>query len=246
MTIYIYDAIRTMQRIATAVAKGRDKFAVGFIRYDKAEVFVAKLQARYGSNPSPSAARAQRRAALAGSTLILLPRPERMGFDWWLLVGPGTGPVTTQERLQDARSREQRVHLGLFELARLPAPNGERRVQWTWRLPAKAYAELEIHAVALATHTSVRQAQALVDRMTAWPGWRGVAEQRREIWRGMRKARALAGRDDALSFPVATPWPTRMRLRGKGTPLAVAVESMRVAATRPSELGLAAGGEIIS
>lgn len=225
--MYLYDSVRTMQRIATAVAKGRDKVVAGFVRYDKAEAFVAKLEARYGANAPPSAARAQRRAALAGSTLILLARPERMGFDWWLLVGPGKGPITTEERLLDARSRDHRLRFGAFELARLPARNRERRVQWTWRLPARDFAELKAHAAALATHASEQQAQALVERLAGWPGWRGLAEQRREIWRVMRDARERIGRRDALGFPNYTPWPTRLSLKGEGTPLAVAVERMR-------------------
>lgn len=227
MTMYVYDGLRTMQRLATAVAKGRDKVVAGFVRYDKAEGLVAKLEARYGSNAPPSAARAQRRAGLARSTLILFARLDRMGFEWWLLVGPGDGPVTTDERLQDARSRDQRLRFGDFELARLPARNGERAVQWTWRLPARDFAELKAHAAALATHSSAQQAQALVERMASWPGWRGLAEQRREIWRVMRDARERIGRREDLIFPNHTPWPTRLSLRGKGTPLAVAVERMR-------------------
>lgn len=225
--MYLYDSVRTMQRLATAVAKGRDRVVAGFVRYDKAEAFVAKLEARYGSNAPPSAARAQRRAGQAGSTLILVARPDRMGCQWWLLVGPGDGLVTTEERLQDARSRECRLRFGDFELARLPARNRERRVQWTWRLPARDFEELKAHAAALATHAGTQQAQALIERLATWPGWRGLAEQRREIWRVMREVRERSGRDDALTFPHYTPWPTRLRLKGAGTPLAVVVERMR-------------------
>lgn len=227
MTLYVHDTIRTMQSLATAVAKGRDRAVAGFVRYDRADALAAKFEERYGANARPSAARARRRAGLAGSSLLMLARPERMGFDWWLLVGAGVGPVTEREKLQDVKSREGRLRLGQFELVRLPARNGERATQWTWRLPLKDFQELQGHAVALATHFSARQAQQLIEAMTSWPGWRGIAEQRREIWGAMRLARNRIGRTEALEFPDFTPWPTRLKLVGLGAPLALAVERMR-------------------
>ena len=227
MTLYVYDTIRSMQSLATAVAKGRDRVVAGFVRYDRAEGLAAKFEERYGTNAPASAARAQRRAGLAGSSLLMLARPERLGFEWWLLVGPGVGPVTEQERLQDARSREGRLRLGQFELVRLPARNGERATQWTWRLPLRDFHELQSHAIALATHISARQAQQLIDTMTTWPGWRGIAEQRREVWAAMRSTRIRTGRAEVLDFPAHTPWPARLQLHGRGMPLAHAVERMR-------------------
>lgn len=229
MTLYIHDTIRTMQSLATAVAKGRDRVVTGFVRYDRAEALAGKFEQRYGSNAGPSAARAQRRAGLAGSSLFMLARPEQLGFDWWLLVGPGVGLVTEQEQLQDARSREGRLRLGQFELVRMPARNGERTTQWTWRMPLKEFQEFQAHAAAVATHSSVRQAQQMIASMVTWPGWRGIAEQRREVWAAMRSARSRAGRTDALEFPAFTPWPTRLTLQGRGVSLTVAVERMRLA-----------------
>ncbi len=229
MTLYIHDTIRTMQSLSAAVAKGRDRTVAGFVRYDRAEALAAKFEQRYGANARPSAARAQRRAGLAGSSLVMLARPEQLGFDWWLLVGPGVGPVTEQEQLLDARSREGRLQLGQFELVRLPARNGERTTQWTWRVPLKEFHELQAHAAAIATHSSARQAQQLIANMVTWPGWRGIAEQRREIWRAMRSARTRAGRTEPLEFPTYTPWPTRLALHGRGISLELAVERMRLA-----------------
>ena len=226
MTLYVYDSIRTMQLLATAVAKGRDRAVAGFVPCGKAEALASKFEDRYGSNASPSAARAQRRAETAGSSLFMLARPERIGFDWWLLVGPGAGPAAEMEQLQDARSREGRLRLGKFELVRLPARNGERVTQWTWRLPLQDFHGFREHAVAIATHQSARQAQQLIATMAAWPGWRGIAEQRRQIWTAMRLARDRAQRTAALDFPDFTPWPTRLKLFGRGAPLALAVARM--------------------
>lgn len=229
MTLYIHDTIRTMQSLSAAVAKGRDRTVAGFVRYDRAEALAAKFEQRYGANALPSAARAQRRAGLAGSSLVMLARPEQLDFAWWLLVGPGVGPVTEQERLQDARSREGRLRLGQFELVRMPARNGERTTQWTWRMPPRDFQEFQAHAAAVATHASARQAQQLIATTVTWPGWRGIAEQRRQIWAAMRSARSRAGRTDALEFPAFTPWPTRLTLQGRGVSLAVAVERMHLA-----------------
>ena len=237
MTLYIHDTIRTMQSLSTAAAKGRDRVVAGFVRFDRAEALAGKFETRYGTNARPSAARAQRRAGLAGSSLFMLARPEQLCFDWWLLVGSGVGPVTEQEQLQEARSREGRLRLGQFELVRLPARNGARATQWTWRMPLKEFQELLAHAAAIATHSSCRQAQQLIAHMATWPGWRGIAEQRREVWAAMRDARTRAGRTEGLEFPEFTPWPTRLKLVGKGVPLALAVARMRAKTGVSAEQG---------
>ena len=225
--LHVYDRIRTMQIIATAVARGRSRHVSGHVRMDKVEALVAKLMDRYGANADPSRQRAQLRAGEARSTLILLANPAELQFAWWLLVTDGGGAVAEQEKLADAKQRDNRIYVAGFELVRMPAKNREDRTRWTWRLPSRRYEELMAHATALATHTAKDQAQALVDGMKAWPGFRGVSEQRREILRAMVAARSDAGRESILSIPASTPWPGRLELRGHGTPLAIAVERMR-------------------
>lgn len=225
--IQVYDRIRTMQLIATAVARGRIHYVSGHVRMDKAEALAGKLMEKYGANADPSRQRAQLRAQNARSTLILLANPAELHFAWWLLVTDGGGPVVEQETLADARQRDTRIHVADFELTRMPAKNREDKARWTWRLPSRRYEELLSHATDLATHTTKDQAQALVETMKTWPGFRGVAEQRREIWRAMVAAREHAGREAALEIPAVTPWPGRLEMRGHGTPLAIAVERMR-------------------
>ncbi len=224
---HVYDRIRTMQLIATAVARGRIHYVSGHVRMEKAESLAAKLMTKYGANADPSRQRAQLRAGQARSTLIMLANPAELQFAWWLLVTDGGGDVTEQEMLVDATRRDTKIRVADFELTRMPAKNREDKARWTWRLPVSRHHELSDHAAALATHPANDQAQALVETMKAWPGFRGIAEQRREIWRAMLAARAHAGREAALEIPVLTPWPGRLEMRGHGTPLAIAVERMR-------------------
>lgn len=225
--LHIYDRIRTMQMIATAVARGRIHHVSGHVHMDKAETLATKLMEKYGANADPSRQRAQLRAGQARSTLVLLASPAELQFAWWLLVTDGAGAVANQEKLADARRRDTRIDVAGFELVRMPAKNGEDKARWTWRLPSRRYEELMAHATALATHTAKDQAQALVEVMKAWPGFRGVSVQRREIWRAMAAARQRAGQESLLEIPSATPWPGRLEMRGHGTPLAIAVERMR-------------------
>ena len=128
-----------------------------------------------------------------------------------------------------ACGEQRRLRLSQFELVRLPARNGERTTQWTWRMPLKGFHEFQAHAVAIATHSSAHQAQQLIASTVTWPGWRGIAEQRREVWTAMRSARNRARRTEALEVPTYTPWPTRLKLHGQGVSLGIAVERMRLA-----------------
>ena len=225
--LYIHDRIRTMQIIATAVARGRSRYVCGTVGMDKAAGLVAKFESKYGTNAEPSSARAQQRAGEARSTLVMLARPSALAYDWWLLVGEGSGPVVEQELLVDATKRDGRVRLDGFELVRMPAANREARARWTWRLPPQDFEELMAHAQAVASHISPGQAQALIGRMASWPGYHGLAEQRRAIWRAMVAARERARREIPLEIPRRTPWPGRLEMRGHGRPLAVATQHMR-------------------
>ncbi len=224
----IFDTIRTMQVIQTSVSRGFTRYIGGTVRYNRALSLAQKFESRYGANSADYQSLVQRRHGIARCRLVMLPRMSELSFTWWLLVSAdGAGPVVDLEHLVDAKARDHRIQLGSFELARLPAANRESRARWTWRLPAADFGDRLRYGQVIATHHSPAQAQAMVDHMATWPGYRGIAQQRREIWSAMSAARRDARRTDPLSIPSNTPWPRRLELVGHGTTLTVAVERMR-------------------
>ena len=228
MLIQTYDTIRTMQLIQLAVARGSQRWTGGVVRYDRAERLAAKFIDLYGINPDRAHDMRLRRAGSARARLVFLPDPAQLSFAWWLLVSEGAGPVVVREQLRDATDRRNRIMLRDWELLRAPKRQTREAVAWTWRLPEREFQARLALACAVATHESARQAQALIAEMRAWPGFHGIAQQRREIQEAMVGARRNAGRSDALALPPHPPWPRLLEMRGHGTPLAVAVERMRM------------------
>jgi hypothetical protein len=226
----LYDLIRTMQILQTAVARGFHRWTGGFVRFDRAEAFAEKLQAIYHANPSGPVDLRLRRQGVARVKLVMCAVPAHLGFRWWLLASEGTGLVTTRETLHDALDRDHRIALGDFELVRLPRG---ARPAWTWRLPPAHFETLMAYAEAVATHRGPELAQAVIADMRRWPGFAGLRAQRKAIWLAMAAARSRAGRDDALAFPLHQPWPRRLGLQGHATALAVAVERMRTTVNTP-------------
>jgi hypothetical protein len=227
MLIQTYDIIRTMQLIQLAAARGFQRWTGGVVRYDRAEKLAAKFTDIYGANPDRAQDMRLRRAGSARARLVFLPDPAQLSFAWWLLVSEGAGPVVAREELRDATDRRSRITLRDWELLRAPKRQTRESVAWTWRLPEKEFQARLALACAIATHESAKQAQALIAEMRSWPGFHGIAQQRREIQEAMVGARRKVGRSDALALPAHPPWPQLLEMRGHGTPLAVAVERMR-------------------
>lgn len=233
MHVQTYDTIRTMQAIQLAVSRGFDRWTGGSVRYDRVEGLVAKFEKLYSVNPTRAQDMRLRRAGHARSRLVLLAQAQALSFSWWLLVSAGSGPVTKLEKLLDGTDRRQRITLRDWELLRVPKRQAREAPSWTWRLPEKMFRDCLAHACAVATHDSPHQAQALIATLTEWPGFHGISQQRREIQEAMVKARHGAGRRDALALPPHQPWPRLLEMRGRGVPLAISVERMRLAIASP-------------
>lgn len=231
MLIQTYDTIRTMQLIQLAVARGFARWTGGVVRYDRAEKLAAKFIDLYGVNPDRAHDMRLRRAGSARARLVFLPDPAQLSFAWWLLASEGAGPVVEREQLRDATDRRNRIMLRDWELLRSPKRHSHESVAWTWRLPEKPFQARLALACAVATHEGAKQAQTLIDAMRSWPGFHGIAQQRRQIQEAMGGARRKAVRSDALALPAHPPWRRLLEMRGHGTPLAVAVERMRASVT---------------
>ena len=194
----ITDTIRSMQKITLLVARKFNRWTGGTIPFNKAEKLIAKLDRQYGILASEEHQRTLREKGLARCRLI-------MGFDgaidnqrlWWIMLvsDTGTGSVVEQEELHLATDKRNRIKVMGYELVHYPKPrfpgaeDSRNGPTWTWRVPADHWKEHREHLIALARHQSVRQAQKAVDDEYKRPGFRGLREQRMELFRAMEKAR---------------------------------------------------------
>lgn len=227
----IYDQVRTMQCMQTAVARGFTRWAAGFVRFDRALALAEKFATLYHANPTPPIDMRLRRQGVARTKLFMAPAPQQLGFRWWLLISSGTGPVTVREVLRDATERDSRICVADFELVRIPRAGG---AAWTWRIPIDEFETRLAYASAIAMHVDPTMAQSYVEHMRTWPGFSAIRTQRSAIWSAMTSARVRAGRVDALRIPTLQPWPRRLALQGHGTPLAILVERMRQSVAAPT------------
>lgn len=230
--MFIFDQIRSMQIVQTAVARGFQRWTSGFVRFDRAEALAQKFRTLYSANPDGPLDLRLRRQGLARVKLLMVADPARLGFHWWLLVSDGEGQITTRETLRHATEREHRNTVAGFELVRLQRAG---KVSWTWRVPLDEFETRRAYATAVATHVDPAMAHSYVELMRNWPGFSGIRAQRAEVWAAMVASRQRAGRADALQIPTLQPWPRRLALKGHGISLAVAVERMRQSINAPGE-----------
>ncbi len=128
-------------------------------------------------------------------------------LQWVMVVSDkGGGPVAELERLLDARDKHHRIRVGWPELVRMPRMGRGMAPSWTWRAPPQEWAAHVKHAVALARHSDPAQAQRLIHRELQRAGFRGIRQQRRELFRAMALARGC--RQPPLVFPARSPWVT--------------------------------------
>lgn len=194
----ITDTSRSLQKITRLVSRDFNRWTGGTIQLHKAEKLVAKLDQKYEVLASEERHRTLRKKGLARCRLI-------MGFDgaienqrlWWIMLVSdiGTGPVVEQEELHVATEKRHRIEVMGYELVRYPKPRfpdaeeASNGSTWTWKVPADRWRERRDHLIALARHQSVRQAQQAVENEYKRPGFRGLREQRLELFRAMKKAR---------------------------------------------------------
>lgn len=195
----ITDTSRSMQKIAQLVARKFDRWTGGTIPFHKAEKLVAKLDQQYEVMASEERHRSLRKNGLARCRLV-------MGIDgaienqrlWWIMLvsETGTGPVVEREKPHAVTDKRHRIEVMGYELVHYPKPrfpgaeDSRNGPTWTWRIPADRWREHRDHLIALARHQPVRQAQKAVDTEYKRPGFRGLREQRQELFWAMEKARA--------------------------------------------------------
>lgn len=218
----IADTARSLQRITLLVSRGMTRWTGGDIPFDKAERLVRKLHQKYEVQANEARQRTQRKKGLARCRLV-------MGFDgpvenkrlWWVMLvsGDGDGPVVEQERLHSVTDKRHRIEVMGYELVRYPKPRveGSRSTPtgptWTWRVPAARWREHREHLIALSRHQSARQAQMAVDAELKRPGFRGLREQRWELFKAMEKARAnlVANGAESIQFTHRIPYLRMLR-----------------------------------
>ncbi len=111
------------------------------------------------------------------------PLPQETKVAWLLLVSPGDGAVTAEEKLASLLETPRLVWLG-YELIRLPKRG---QASWTWRRTKQEMAELyDLLAEQLNRRQTSAVAQTLL-RISRQPGFSGVRQQ---SWQLLQFARS--------------------------------------------------------
>lgn len=235
----VTDTSRSLQRIALLVSRKFNRWTGGTIPLHKAEKLIAKLDRQYGVLASEERHRTLRKKGLARCRLI-------MGIDgaienqrlWWIMLvsDTGTGAVVEQEELHCATEKRHRIEVMGYELVRYPKPRfpdaeeASNGPTWTWKVPADRWKEHREHLIALARHQSVRQAQKAVDDEYKRPGFRGLREQRMELFRAMEKARASLVANGAEPIVFRTYLP-HLRILKQGDEFGLTIRELMQSAT---------------
>lgn len=232
----ITDTARSMQHIINLVSRGMTRWTGGTIPFEKAEHLVAKLDKKYEVLANQERHRTLRKNKRARCRLV-------MGIDgavenkrlWWVLLvtKDGVGAVTEQETLWDVTDKRHRIEVMGYELVRYPKPRerdskeGQDKTTWTWRVPAVRWREHREHLIALARHKSPRQAQKAVYAEMKRPGFRGLREQRLELFHAMRGARVgiVANGAESILFPEKIPY---LRMQRQGREESISIQDLHL------------------
>lgn len=210
----VHSTLHAMRQIVNLVPRSFHRFIAGTVPLDRTLRMVTKFMMIYGIAEPRALERRRRRRHEANARLVLCPdgRLEDGRIRWVMLVSDrGGGLITEREHLLDARDKRHRIRVGWYELVRAPRPGA--MPSWTWRVPPREWAAHVEHAVVLAHYASPEQAQQLIDHEMRRPGFRGIRQQRRQLFRAMALARGR--RQPPLVFPTRpSPWVGMLRSNG--------------------------------
>lgn len=194
-----------LQRTADYVRTGHVHWTAGIVPLDRVHRLVRKFTRLYSVGLDRNRRfRAKRRGEANAALLLVWTSTARTHIQWVLLVTPGDHPAHELERLQDAGTREGRVHLFDYELVHLakrrsvrrrypssapdsgrPTPAGEwtpsdpaqGRLVHTWRMRLDVYETLRERALVAARGRNAGEVRALLQELYHTPGFFGVRQQ---------------------------------------------------------------------
>lgn len=194
-----------LQRTADYVRTGHIHWTAGVVPVDRVHRLVRKFTRLYAVGLDRNRRfRAKRRGEANATLLLVWMSTVQTHIQWVLLVTPGDHPAHELERLEDAGTREGRVHLFDYELVHLtkrrsvrrrypgsvsdtdhPTPAGERttsdpgqgRLVHTWRMRLDVYETLRERALAAARGRNAGEVRALLQELYHVPGFYGVRQQ---------------------------------------------------------------------
>ncbi len=206
----VHNTLGAMRRLANLVPRSFHRYVAGTVPLDRAPRMVRKFIDLYGIGEPRVLERQRRRHREAIVRLVLVPdgKLEDRRLRWIMVVSDrGDGLITEREHLLDARDKRHRIRVMWYELVRAPRTGQGMVPSWTWRVPPAEWAAHTETAVALARHANPAQARQLIHWELQRPGFRGIRQQRRELFRAM--ALAHGWRQPPLVFPARpSPWVT--------------------------------------
>lgn len=167
-----------LSRILDCVPKGYTRYCKGTIRADKLAALIGKFHERYGICCTP-AQRITRKKHGKANCLLVVYQPESAELaEWLLLATPGSG-LEEETMLVSVTDKPKLTWLG-YELARY-ATRG--RASWTWRRPKLEVSELYELLATWLNRRNAAQLQAALQRIANQPGFHGVREQSKELFK---------------------------------------------------------------
>jgi hypothetical protein len=202
-----------MQRLLDYVQYGYRYHVSGVVGADKAQRLCDKFDERYSVFLNRRQRTYRKGQGKANAQLLLADLERKDTLHWFLLVTDGEHPAHSLEKLRDALTAGERVHVFDYELLKLPhskAAGGG--VRYTWRMTAEAERQWRFHI-----RSTVRSKRAdeltpaLVRSLYQTPGFHTTRHQVGKLIAFLTAEWVRSGRKaEALTLPAALPYVRRM------------------------------------
>lgn len=202
-----------MQRLLDLVRHGYRHHTSGTIKADRAEALCVKFGERYDVFLSENQ-RAYRKTLGKANARLILADIERAGtLHWFLMVTDGENEAHKLEKLRDALSQGERVHVTGYELLKLPhakAAGGGVRLTWRMTEETERAWRYQIRSTVRAKRAD-ELVPVLVRSLYQTPGFHTTRVQVGKLVAFLTGEWVRSGRKaEALTLPGALPYVRRM------------------------------------
>ncbi|AKK25125.1 hypothetical protein [Pandoraea oxalativorans] len=202
-----------MQRLLDLVRHGYRHHTAGTVKADRAEALCVKFGERYDVFVNMNQRAYRKTLGKANARLILADLDHGESLHWFLMVTDGEHDAHKLEKLKDALSQGERVHVSGYELLKLPhAKAAGGGVRLTWRMCAETE-----RAWRFQIRSTVRSKRAdelvpvLAKSLYQTPGFHTTRVQVGRLVAFLTAEWVRSGRKaDALALPGALPYVRRM------------------------------------
>jgi hypothetical protein len=203
-----------MQRIADHVVHGYPLYFTDTIPIERCAKLVRKFDLKYSILADRNMRARRKRNDLGNASMI--PFHSDSVIFWWIMVtelNAGGHPAHSEEKLRDARDKNDRIKIDGYELVQLPKKHGIG-TKYTWRMTPETYQSWRdsiIHAVRTASPNTLHN---LLYRLWSCPGFSGVRSQVGHLVALYKAEVRRAGRKDAPNPPRRLQYLRRLKTQG--------------------------------